>query len=100
MTGSDTHREAIEAMDGRMRRFDRLTEWPTTQEGFGLLLDAIPAAVLARLAVERGGLELCGYVDHSLEPLVFGAPGELVTEVEQLHDGDQPVYRIVEAGDE
>lgn len=56
-----------------------------------VLLDAIPRAVLAQLAVERAGLEQVGW----LTPGMAGGPnlGALVDG--KFDDGDVPVYRVV-----
>lgn len=88
----DARTEALDAMHYAERR----PPFQYTSEGdLGRMLDAIPPGVLARLAVERGGMEQCGY--RWRESLT----GTWVAHHWPPDDYTQrwPVYRLTEGSD-
>lgn len=94
-TGEVTARdEAIEAMADKQDDLYRLgeTDERLADRFLHRLLDAIPADVLARYLIERGGLEQIGRGCKSQ----LGS-WDLHSNPSTLHMNDVPVYRVTEA---
>lgn len=67
---------------------------PHDDRFYEALLDAIPAGVLARLAVERGGLEVIGWAYSPYKRLALQY--HLCRDEPAAHLHRQPVYRLTE----